>query len=390
MMGRGQMYLNGLNAISGLGYSEQEAVASLQANASSYWQKLTGFLPHAQQAPLLELTKIPYDTHIARNNLFAQYCIDAMQPLLNEAIAKYGAHRIGIVVGTSTQLIRDIEVFNSFEATTQTLHYDPKIYKIGAISDFIREHYQLQGPSYTIATACSSAGRALISAANLIEAGLCDAVIAGGTDTLSAVTVGGFHALSALSLQPVLPFHKDRCGINIGEGAGFTLVCKEKLEEQPLKLLGFGATSDAYHASAPEPTASSPIVAVKQALAMANLAPADIGYVNMHGTGTKLNDAMEANIIRQVFQGEKVAISSTKHITGHTLGAAAIVEAYIAKLILQYHLDLPYHPYHKEDWQEEFGDLNLVTTSGQQCTSPYILSNSFAFGGNNVSLVLGF
>lgn len=382
------MYLNGLNALSSLGCNESEIVKNLNSGTNAYFENRVGYLPKAQVAYLGKLPFIAENCE-HRNNCLADLCIAKLDPLIMQAKNLFGANRLGLVVGTSTSAISDVELFQAQNPSKDgRLTYNREVYEIGSISEYLRHKHNILGPCYTVATACSSAAHALISAYSLIEAGLCDAVIAGGTDSLSQVTVGGFHALGALATDPCLPFHRDRHGINIGEGAGFTLVTKAPLEPNALKLLGFGTTSDAHHISAPDPSGKMGIMAVQKALAMASLKPSDIGYVNMHGTGTRLNDAMEGNIIRSVFSSS-VPVSSSKHLTGHTLGAAAIVEAYICKLILQQDVNLPWHPYKADDYQEEFGDLNLVTEPNIKAKTCVIMSNSFAFGGNNVSLIFG-
>lgn len=381
-------YLNGLNALSSLGDNDDDAIKNINAGINASFENRTGYLPNSISAYLGKLPFIAEDCE-HRNNSLAMLCIAKLDHLIKNAIDLFGSKRIGLVVGTSTSAISDVELFQKLHPNKEgMLTYNPEVYEIGSISEFLRKKLNILGPCYTVATACSSAAHALISAKGLLDANLCDAVIAGGTDSLSQITVGGFHALGALSIDPCLPFHKDRHGINIGEGAGFTLVTREPLESGALKLLGYGTTSDAHHISAPDPTGNMGIIAVEKALEMANLKPSDIGYVNMHGTGTKLNDAMEGNIIRAIFDGS-IPISSSKHLTGHTLGAAAIVEAYICKLILQQNANLPFQPYQTNEYFEEFGDLNLVTLPNTKPKTKVVMSNSFAFGGNNVSLIFG-
>jgi 3-oxoacyl-[acyl-carrier-protein] synthase I len=382
------IYLNGLNALSALGADDIETIKNLNLNNSPYIESIKGYLPNSMSASLGLLPFVSRE-NLHRNNSFAELCIAKLGKYIVTAKELYGEKRIGIVVGTSTSAISDVEYKESLvHVQGQGLSYNKDAYEIGSISEYLRNVLNISGPCYTTATACSSSAHALICATSLIESGLCDAVIAGGTDSLSRITVGGFYSLGALSLEPCLPFHKDRHGINISEGAGFCLVSKEQLDPKAISLLGYGTTSDAHHISAPDPSGKMGIAAVKKALSMAKLNAEDIGYVNMHGTGTKLNDAMEGNIIRNIF-GNKVPCSSSKHLTGHTLGAAAIVEAFLCSLILQYKIDLPYHSYAEDEYSEEFGDIDLVTYSGRKSLSNVVMSNSFAFGGNNVSLIFG-
>lgn len=178
----------------------------------------------------------------------------------------------------------------------------------------------LDGPAYTLSTACSSSARAIISGRRLIEAGLVDAAIVGGADTLSRMPINGFHSLESLSPTLCQPFGRDRAGITIGEGAGLMLLT---WEPQPIALLGVGESSDAYHISAPHPQGEGAIRAINQALTDAQLTPDDVGYINLHGTATQLNDQIESMVVNALF-GERVPCSSTKHLTGHTLGTAGI------------------------------------------------------------------
>lgn len=381
--------LNGFACISPLGENKDEAIATLQSQKSKYMDYIGGFLPQGQKAYLGSLPfELPSDCD-CRNSSMLQKCTNELDSVLQLALNKYDKKRIGVVIGTSTSAITDVEqsVIKNYQENLK-LFYDNRLCEIGNLSDFIKNRYKLEGPCYTVATACSSGGKALVSGAELLKSGVCDVVIVGASDSLSKITVSGFFALGALSIDPCQPFALNRCGINISEAAGITIMSKEPLTDDYIKLLGYGMTSDGYHISAPEPTGTEGINAVNAAMKMAGVFPKDIGYVNMHGTGTKLNDSMEGNIIRGVF-GNSVPFSSTKHITGHTLGAAAIVEAYISWLILNNNLDLPYHPYNYNEIDDEFKALNILHTFGNKLKTPIIMSNNFAFGGNNISLIFG-
>ena len=211
-----------------------------------------------------------------------------------------------------------------------------------------------------------------------------DAVIVGGVDTLCKLTLNGFHGLEALSTEHCQPFSAQRKGINIGEAAAFMLLSKDKLKQPSVALLGCGDSSDAHHISAPHPEGNGAEQAMRNALRDADLEPEQIGYVNAHGTATPLNDSMESKAISRVFPN-KVPVSSTKPLTGHTLGAASAVEAAIAWHILSFDLSLPLQKC--QDKAEDI-DIDLVDCY-QKLKSKNILSNSFAFGGNNISLIFG-
>lgn len=223
-----------------------------------------------------------------------------------------------------------------------------------------------------------------MSGRRLIESGLVDIAIVGGADTLSRMPINGFHSLESLSPTLCQPFGRDRCGITIGEGAALMVLTREP---QPIALLGVGESSDAYHISAPHPQGEGAIRAIDQALNDAGMTPEHVGYINLHGTATPLNDQIESNVVSALF-GETVPCSSTKHLTGHTLGAAGITEAAIGVLILQRDLPLPPQDFSQSPRDETLPACGIIEQP-QPLTRPVILSNSFAFGGNNASILLG-
>ncbi len=382
------IYLNRPFAVSALGLTTEETLANLRDNKSAYFAKRTDFLPDNQSTPLVDLP-LPDTTHQQRNIALADYCIEYVSDLIDSCISKYGKDRIAVVAGTSTSAITEVEKhLKPFFKPGHPLPFDPNIVDLDNISAFVKCKFDLQGPCYTVATACSSAARATVSAAKLIQSQLCDAVIVLSADSLSKISIGGFYALGALSTSHCLPFHRHRSGINIGEGAGVMVVSRERLDQDCIQLCGYGSSSDAYHISSPSPDGQGAALAVKQALNSAGLSADQIGYVNAHGTATVLNDQMEGAMMTEIFPHQP-PLSSTKFLTGHTLGSCALVEGYICSLILQHQLELPYHDYQEEDYRSEFPFLNLVTRPGCHLHSPYIMSNSFAFGGNNVSLIYG-
>ncbi len=257
---------------------------------------------------------------------------------------------------------------------------------MGTAAQFVRLRSGAQGPAWTLSTACSSSAKALASAARLLRAGVVDAVIAGGSDSLCRFTVAGFSALESVSALRCNPFSQHRSGINIGEGAALFLLTREI---GPVVLAGWGESSDAHHMSAPDPQGQGAIDALQQALKRADWSPADVDYVNLHGTATDHNDAMESLAVSEVL-GTGVPASSTKPLTGHTLGASGAIEAALCWMMLAEN-PLQRLPPHWWDGavDEALPALSLVAP-GTCLARPLrrILSNSFAFGGSNAVLAL--
>ncbi|MCJ7557924.1 MAG: beta-ketoacyl-[acyl-carrier-protein] synthase family protein [Gammaproteobacteria bacterium] len=311
---------------------------------------------------------------------------------ISEAVEQYkilyAGDRIGVVLGSSTAGIAEGEraIASNLQSGTLPIDYDYLQQELGSVSEFISTIAGLRGPAYTVSTACSSSARAVISAIRLLEAGICDAVIAGGADTLCGLTLNGFDSLEALSESRCNPFSHNRDGINIGEGAALFLITREP---GPLQILGFGESSDGYHISAPDPSGSGPELAIREALKMAGLLPGDVGYINVHGTGTGRNDSMEANVLSRIF-GTAVPCGSTKPLTGHTLGAAGALELAFCCLILDKLNHDQLLPPHVWDAQEDpqLASIALVIR-GQRLGKPVCMSNNFAFGGSNASLIVG-
>lgn len=325
----------------------------------------------------------------SRNNRLLLAAVAQIEDQIEAARQRYGSGRIGIVLGTSTSGVGEGEA--AVAAWTQTGQLPAGFcygqMEIGAPAPFLARHLGLDGPAYTVSTACTSGAKALVSARNLIRLGVCDAVIAGGVDSLCRLTVGGFAALESTATELTNPLSRNRRGINIGEGAAVFLVSRE---EQPVALLGAGESSDAHHLSAPEPEGHGAEAALRAALADAGLTAADIDYLNLHATATPLNDAMESRVVARLFP-DGVPVSGTKPLTGHTLGTAGALEAAFCWLALAAGDGrLPPHRWDGEA-DPELPRLRTVApgdrfarAGGRAC-----MSNSFAFGGNNISLVLG-
>ena len=332
-------------------------------------------------------------TYATRNNQLALSALNQIKDSIEQAKSQFGADRIAVVIGTSTSGISDGETALKHKLAhskfPEDYHYSKQ--ELGNTSEFVSQYWSLTGPSYVISTACSSSGRVFIAAQRLLDSGMADAVLVGGVDTLCKLTLNGFHGLEALSTAHCKPFGASRNGINIGEAAAFMLLSKAKLNgvateqnSSSIALLGCGDSSDAHHISAPHPEGDGAEQAMRKALDSAQLQAEDIGYINAHGTATPLNDSMESKAIHRIF-ANKVPVSSTKPLTGHTLGAASAIEAAIAWHILKYDLPLPLQKC--QDKAEDI-EIDLVNCS-QKLKVKNILSNSFAFGGNNISLIFG-
>lgn len=386
-------YLNNATAICALGNSiEAIEEALFSGGATSPLQKSDDYSP--QPRPLGRVKTIPSSSaDIVNNSRNNDLLRAALTPLLEPVAAlkqRYGSSRIGVIVGSSTSGISEGEAaerhFKEHGNYPENYHYLQQ--EVGAPSRAAAKFLGIDGPAWTISTACTSGAKALASAKRLLQSGLVDAVVAGGCDTLCSLTVQGFASLGAVSDEICLPFSQNRNGINIGEGAAFFIVSHEP---GPVVLAGVGESSDAHHISAPHPNGDGAEQAIQQALANAQLTPEDIDYVNLHGTATAQNDAMEAKALSRVFSVSdeicKVPCSSTKPFTGHTLGAAGALEAAFCYLtICRSDGRLPPHLWDAQQ-DQDLPALQGLGVASLDTPAHYAMSNSFAFGGNNISLV---
>ena len=333
------------------------------------------------EVPAIPAALAPY---ASRNNQLLLAALAQIRPALDEALATFGPARVGLVLGTSTAGIGEAELAIAADRRGEAVPtaFDYRQQELGSPSEFLARHLGLEGPAYTLSTACSSSARAFISGQRMLAAGLVDAVLVGGADSLCGLTLNGFDSLESLSGTLCQPFDNDRQGINIGEGAALFLLSRQPA---PIALLGAGESSDAWHISAPHPDGVGAEAAMGMALAQAGLTPEQVGYINLHGTATRLNDAMESQAVYRLF-GDRVPCSSTKPLTGHVLGAAGAIEAALACLLLERALPLP--PQRVMTGDPALAPIRLVSGTTPLAT-PRILSNSFAFGGNNVSLLFG-
>ena len=358
-----------------------------------------------------------------RCNRILKYLIDKLD------LSRFKKDEIAIVIGTTNSGIEEFE-------TTENKHHA----ELGNPAEFLKWYLGTTNYSACVSTACTSGAKAFSTARKLLQNGVCKAVIAGGIDTLASMPSYGFHALEVLSHEKTNPFSKNRSGISLGEGGALFVVTKtaefldaktqrgeeaksvseaaKQLGSEAAKcdleakrqrgeeaksisevakqlgseadkcalLLGIGETSDAYHSATPDPDGTQAVNAIQLALKDANLKPEDIDYINLHGTGTISNDLMEANAIYKVF-GDKVPASSTKPLTGHCLGAAASIEAFICYQILKGERNLPIHKFDGE-YDENLPKINLVNEKTPQKNIKTCMSTSFGFGGTNAVMIL--
>lgn len=394
------VYIHGCGFHSALGKNAEEIHSRLQQGTSPDMLPVKGWLNDGSDTVVGKICEslpaVParYQQQDTFNNRLALSALQQITAPIEHAINQYGKDRLAVIIGTSTSGISDGEKALSQQMNNGTFPADYHYYQqeIGNPAEFVADYFGLEGPTYTISTACSSSGRVFLSAKRLLKMGIVDAVIVGGVDSLCQLTLNGFHGLDALSNTLCNPFSKNRDGINIGEAAAFMLLAltpesDEKQAKQQIALLGVGDSSDAHHISAPHPEGNGAEEAMRKALDDAGLDPENIGYINAHGTATPLNDEMEAKAIHRVF-GTKTPVSSTKPFTGHTLGAASAVEAAICWHILHYSIDLPVQ-INDGEIADSLAPISLVEPN-TKLVQPAILSNSFAFGGNNISLIFGY
>jgi len=326
-----------------------------------------------------------------RNNRLAQLALrqDGFLDAARLEISRVGPRRVGLFVGTSTSGILESEIaYRHRDPVTGALPPDfnyAGAHNTYSVAAFLRELLGIEGPAFVISTACSSSAKVFASGARMIEAGVCDAAVVGGVDSLCLTTLYGFASLGLVSAQPCRPFDVARAGISIGEAAGFALLEKPEASGRTgLMLLGTGESADAHHMSSPHPDGLGARLAMQRALQDAGLEPADIDYINLHGTGSRSNDSAEEKAVADLF-GTDTPASSTKGWTGHALGAAGIMEAIICAIALEQGF-LP-GSVHTRQLDPEFRLRYLLENSATQPRT--VMSNSFGFGGTNCSLVLG-
>ena len=389
--------LSRFTATSCVGRGLREMLAALEAQR-------TGLAP-------CEFETVELDTHIGevpgvdeerlpaalaefdcRNNRLAQLGLrqDGFSTAVEELAGRLGRKRVGVFLGTSTSGILETELaYRRRDPATGAL--PPDFHYRGAhnsfsVADYTRNALRLEGPAVVVSSACSSSAKVFGSARRMMEAGLIDAAVVGGVDSLCLTTLYGFHSLQLVSPVPCRPFDAARDGISIGEGAAFALLERppSSLDADAVLLLGIGESGDAYHMSSPHPDGLGARAAMLQALSTARLQPTDIDYINLHGTGTPSNDSAEARAVAAAL-GSEVPSSSTKGATGHTLGAAGGLEAVICGLALQHGL-MPAGL--NTQAVDPALKVNYLLENRRQKIMR-VMSNSFGFGGSNCSLIFG-
>ncbi len=325
-----------------------------------------------------------------RNNRLALMALeqDGFVAAVADARRRFGPDRVGVFLGTSTSGILSTEIAYQ--------HRDPQhgrlpadyryetTHNLDATTEFVRRVLGLTGPAMTISTACSSSAKVFCLAERFIRLGIIDAAVVGGVDSLCHTTLYGFSALQLVAPDVCRPFDVARRGLSIGEAGGFAMLERSDASDAAMHLLGYGETSDAHHMSTPHPQGDGARGAMQEALVRAGLSPADIDYVNLHGTATPANDRAEGHAMYDVF-GDATACSSTKGITGHALGAAGITEAAIALLAIE-HQFMPGSPT-TENVDPETRCAFLL--AGRPARVERVMSNSFGFGGSNCALLFG-
>lgn len=392
---RGPVYLNALGLVNAMGRGREAVFANLLRGEAPGMQPQSDWIPERSVHVGTVVDELPaWPGHLAafhsRNNRLLAAAANEIAAPLAAARDRFGADRIGVVLGSSTSGIAEGEAAVAAYARTGSVPpgFDYRQQEIASPSEGLARFLGLEGIAYTISTACSSSAKAFAAARNLIDMEQCDAVVVGGADSLCRLTLNGFAALESVASGPCRPFSSERDGINIGEGAALFLMSRDP---GSIRLAGVGESCDAHHISAPEPEGRGAEAAMRAALDDAGVAAGDIAYLNLHGTATPKNDEMESAAVARVL-GPDTPCSSTKALTGHTLGPAGAIEVALCWLLLS-ELNqgnvLPAHVFNgpRDDSLARIGllgeDARLPTARPRYC-----LSNSFAFGGNNCSVLI--
>ena len=349
---------------------------------------------HIGEVPGVDAQRLPAKLQIfdCRNNRLAELALqqDGFLESVQAAASRFGSRRVGVFVGTSTAGILQTEL--AYRARDPESGALPSSFEYGtthntfSVADYVRQRCRLQGPAVAHSSACASSAKVFGSAQRMIQAGLIDAALVGGTDSLCLTTLYGFHSLQLSSPAPCRPFDVARDGISIGEAAVFALLERlpDNLDASSVLLLGVGESSDAYHMSAPHPEGLGAKLAMQAALSAASLEPGGIDYINLHGTGTPNNDRSESLAVTGIF-GPTTPCSSTKGATGHTLGAAGALEAIISALSIKNGLMPGGVPTTRID---PALSAHYIKENRREPVRR-VLSNSFGFGGTNCSLIFG-
>jgi 3-oxoacyl-[acyl-carrier-protein] synthase-1 len=391
------LLLDSFTASSCIGTGVAQTLESLVAQRSGLQRcgfETVDLDTHIGEVPGVDAVSLPprlarFD---CRNNRLAELALrqDGFDETVQRAVGRWGRSRVGVFIGTSTAGILSTELaYRDRDPLTGAL---PPGFEYAtthnsfSVADYLQRRFELAGPAMAVSCACASSAKVFASARRMLDAGVIDAAVVGGVDSLCLTTLYGFHSLQLSSPSPCRPFDVARDGISIGEAAAFALLQRPAgdLDADAVLLLGVGESSDAYHMSAPHPEGQGARRAMQASLVSANLQPADIDYINLHGTGTPSNDRAESQAVTSVF-GAATPSSSTKGATGHTLGASGALEAVISALALRHGL-MPggVHTTHIDPTLTA-----CYIRENRRAPLRRVLSNSFGFGGTNCSLVLG-
>ena len=387
--------LTALGLVNALGNSCDQVLANLLAGHAPGLQPQTGWVPAREVwVGAVDAELPPWPAHLAplasRNNRLLLAALNQIRPEVDAAIARHGRDRIAIVLGSSTSGIGEGEAAVAAVARGEPVpaDYDYRQQEIGIPAESLARLLDLDGLALTVSTACSSSAKAFASARNLLDLDLCDSVLVGGVDSLCRLTLNGFGCLDSLAAGRCTPFAAERDGINIGEAAALFLLTREP---GPIRLAGVGESADAHHISAPQPQGIGAEAAMHAALADAGLTAAQIDYINLHGTATPQNDAMESLAVARLF-GAATPCSSTKALTGHTLGAAGATEIALCWLLLSAHNRERVLPAQAATTALDPAlapiDLLLAPRTLAPTGTRHLLSNSFAFGGSNCAVII--
>ncbi|HFD11503.1 MAG TPA: beta-ketoacyl-ACP synthase [Crenotrichaceae bacterium] len=393
-------YLNSAGVTCSLGENKAQVLQALLSSTCSSPVLSDDYSPD-KPVPLspvsTALPPIPtrFSSYTTRTNQLLLAALDQIRIAIDHAISHYGRSRVAIIIGTTTSGIAEGELAISHHRQHGSLPagFSYKQQQLSSTSEFISKLLNTSGPVYAISTSCSSSSSAICSAQRLLANGLADAVVVGGSDALCQTTIQGFNSLGAISKTFCNPFSRHRDGIMIGEGAAVFLMSRDPDMDKhgtPVCLLGTGMCSDAHHISAPDPTGVHARQAMQCALQEANLGINDIDYINLHGTGTVQNDRMESHAVHSLF-GEQTACSSTKPLTGHCLGASGAIELALCWLLVSDHNQQGRLPSHIWDQQPDplLAKINLLGDQPPGIPPSIVMSNTYSFGGNNVSLIIG-
>ena len=374
-MSKERFLLTDLGIVSALGAGKAETLERMIKGDASGMKPLSGLAGGDATffgfAPEGVVAKDAIAAAGTRIGALLDAAMEQIRPSLDAIRREVPATRIGAVIGTSN-------------STMEEFTDNPDRIDMAYPAERLKEKWGVGGPVWSVSTACSSSGKVFASARRLLADGICDAVVVGGADAYTRTVVEGFHSLEALSPALTRPLAADRCGINLGEGVALFIMRKAGEGESGVFLAGVGESSDAHHLTAPDPEGRGAEAAMLAALADAALEPAQIDYINLHGTGTTYNDSMECAAVRRVF-GDATPCSSTKPLTGHCLGAAGAIEAGLCWLALKNGAGMPPHVVHGID--RELAPFP-VPQVGDRTPMRNALSNSFAFGGSNATVIL--